>query len=1118
MRRSAFIIIILVGCLILASLFCACVRRPQQTEFLISFETNGGSAIPSQRLTSTDTLVLPVPPTKDGFVFDGWYTDSNLKFKYNPNTFKINANATLYAAWVDVNLYPHTITAQVEGLTLRIYDSMTGLTPDQLSLYSDADVELSTFQAVKNDRVAVTVRVWKQGYRYKEGTLKANNEPITEGSFLMPAENVVIAFEIELINYTLSVNQAEHGEVYADKSIATFGEIVTLLTIPDYGYRVANLTFNNASLNNNSFIMPSNNVIIAATFTPISGPDYTVQTISVEGGSVLPAKTSAKYGEYVEVQTIAEEGYYLQSLSMNDKELTEDYFLMPDAPAALTAVFLPIDYDTQYQMNINRNIPYGSVYAPKQEYSCGETVTLSATSINGYELSRYLVGSTPIFGDNFVMPAHDVIVSAVFERKPFTLSSNITGVGGIGFSSGGNAYAGELIQLSLIPHENYILKPHSLLKNGVLLEQTYFVMPEEDVIISAEFVPINTGSDENNYSCTVTSTAGGTVSVSKTAADENDVIFITVSPDTGYRLKEGTLLANGAPCEDYFLMPSANVVIEAEFERVYPITFYHLSWGYAYADKEEAAEGETVRVFYGAFGNYFNGTVFVNGQMITEDSFEMPAQDVMLTASFDPITTTKYSITCFTSDNGSITADVTSANAGKAVNLTVTPDDGYRLESLYYIDQNEQTVPIQQSFIMPAESVGIRAVFIEDNRNLDFAEFFGNNKTIYMQNGGNLTYYATPNAIKEYLEDFDLQNYTVYISSILACDYLTDFVALKMEELSVVPFLMQKLGGVLESQSGGMSFSGCLYDNYLLITSCDDPSEDYALLRSGIVERENFLFYVRSDDSYGLLSIKNSYTLTSLAVPAQIDGRAVTRISKRAFSNSAWLISLSLGVATQLADETFYGLQNLERIDLSRVRSIGLDAFVDCLGLKGFSVSDNPVFAVDSSGYALYERYGDKKYGKLIRYAPATSPLEYSVHDNCEIIAGYAFFGANIASLYLRNTLELKDYALFGMNELTYLNSVFLERAGYRSIYWEGSNHLDFALLSISTITCTNGKALYKSNGEGGALWIRLSAISLLDSYRRSDDWSDFTPNFYYPTNPEGPYVVYFESNGGSYV
>ncbi len=66
--------------------------------YTVYFETNGGSYISPRGVVPGRTLSSLPTPTKDGYVFDGWYTDRNCNYLFNIKT-PINSDTTLYAKW-----------------------------------------------------------------------------------------------------------------------------------------------------------------------------------------------------------------------------------------------------------------------------------------------------------------------------------------------------------------------------------------------------------------------------------------------------------------------------------------------------------------------------------------------------------------------------------------------------------------------------------------------------------------------------------------------------------------------------------------------------------------------------------------------------------------------------------------------------------------------------------------------------------------------------------------------------------------------------------------------------------------------------------------------------------
>ncbi len=86
----------------------------------VSFEANNGEYVAPKKITAG--TIIPMLPyvVRDGYTFDGWYTDRALRYRFNDSA-PITSDITLYAGW----------TRNVQKATLRFYidgtfaDSMT---------------------------------------------------------------------------------------------------------------------------------------------------------------------------------------------------------------------------------------------------------------------------------------------------------------------------------------------------------------------------------------------------------------------------------------------------------------------------------------------------------------------------------------------------------------------------------------------------------------------------------------------------------------------------------------------------------------------------------------------------------------------------------------------------------------------------------------------------------------------------------------------------------------------------------------------------------------------------------------------------------------------------------
>ena len=78
---------------------------------LVTFNTQGGSSVEAQLVTSSETVAQPSDPERTGYIFRGWYTDEACTEAYDFAA-PVTADLTLYAKWEAV--HTHTVTL-VEG-------------------------------------------------------------------------------------------------------------------------------------------------------------------------------------------------------------------------------------------------------------------------------------------------------------------------------------------------------------------------------------------------------------------------------------------------------------------------------------------------------------------------------------------------------------------------------------------------------------------------------------------------------------------------------------------------------------------------------------------------------------------------------------------------------------------------------------------------------------------------------------------------------------------------------------------------------------------------------------------------------------------------------------------
>ena len=73
------------------------------TYYTVSFESNGGSAVEAQQVAEGEHAVEPDDPEKDGFDFDGWYSEESFATLYDFSGTAVTEDITLYAKWEEAS-------------------------------------------------------------------------------------------------------------------------------------------------------------------------------------------------------------------------------------------------------------------------------------------------------------------------------------------------------------------------------------------------------------------------------------------------------------------------------------------------------------------------------------------------------------------------------------------------------------------------------------------------------------------------------------------------------------------------------------------------------------------------------------------------------------------------------------------------------------------------------------------------------------------------------------------------------------------------------------------------------------------------------------------------------
>lgn len=158
-RKSIFTFCAIALMLVLSlSLLTACAKAEKTVvgnEYTVTFDSKGGSAVKSVKANAGATITAPTAPTKDGFVFAGWYesadggvtlSDTEFVFAYMPAR-----SFTLYAKWA---------TADIKGKTFNKVDATIEWKSEAVKQALLAEMKMTEEQFIQTHKVSKVTLVF----------------------------------------------------------------------------------------------------------------------------------------------------------------------------------------------------------------------------------------------------------------------------------------------------------------------------------------------------------------------------------------------------------------------------------------------------------------------------------------------------------------------------------------------------------------------------------------------------------------------------------------------------------------------------------------------------------------------------------------------------------------------------------------------------------------------------------------------------------------------------------------------------------------------------------------------------------------------------------------------
>lgn len=385
------------------------------------------------------------------------------------------------------------------------------VTADKMTAEVGADV---TFTVTPDENYSV--KSFKVNNDEKQ--LNDSNQVVVK----MVEGGLTVSAEFEINSAAVTITQADHGSISADKSTAKIGENVTFTVAPEANYVVSSFKVNDADValdgNNKAVVvMVAGGLNATASFELGSG---TVTIGTIEHGAVTADKMTAKIGEDVTFKITSDTGYDVSSFKVNGSDV--DYATKEDSTTGktyweakvkmvsggltVTAEFKLAVYSIEWDTPTHGTI---AVEGGKTQATYGEEVKFIFTPETGYEIKYLTINEEQVqASDNTyttTMGEYGLFVTVQFGLENETITVNAGEHGTIEHKNKADDSQdylyGDTSVVTVTPNEGFMIETITVdgkaievpedKKGGYSFEQSV----EKDLNISATFTDVHTISE-----------------------------------------------------------------------------------------------------------------------------------------------------------------------------------------------------------------------------------------------------------------------------------------------------------------------------------------------------------------------------------------------------------------------------------------------------------------------------------------------------------------------------------------------------------------------------------------------------------------------------------------------
>lgn len=308
----------------------------KKKDVVVTYNYNySGTTATTVTLHDGDALSYPTAPTRSGYVFTGWYTDSSCTTRYD-FTGTISDDMTLYAGWTEMSMSyvyseysvnPTTYSSSSNPTSVSTYGTSSS---SKIHMYVVAEEAGTHYIYYKNYSSYSSYKYYIQIYNLTTGTTILSNTTVSSTSYSYEDFNCAAGDVIVVSIYKYSSSSYNYSDAYfyfegfsaatssavvsaanlvpdADSTYSetvTFGEDYTLPTLSMTGHTFIGWYNGETKVESGAWNIASN-----VTLTPQWDAAKNTITLDAKGGTVSNTTVSVTYGVAYTLPTPERTGY-----------------------------------------------------------------------------------------------------------------------------------------------------------------------------------------------------------------------------------------------------------------------------------------------------------------------------------------------------------------------------------------------------------------------------------------------------------------------------------------------------------------------------------------------------------------------------------------------------------------------------------------------------------------------------------------------------------------------------------------------------------------------------------------------------------------------------------------